>query len=298
MREYRLPALAGAAAGGAAAGVDVSIRSMTIVWRHYPEGGGELVLALALADWSDDRGRGIYPAVPAAARKARLSHRQVQRLLRRMESAGYLDAAGETEYGTRRYRLRLDQIEALPVVYGRRAEDDEADVTPGDKMSSGVAGRKKSAPNVQMNDTMSLAAARLSPNTCTPVTSFTPPSSPPGGGGLVWPAQLASGARAACAAELQRAPLELRAVIIRELGYRLGRQDLASLRQPQQWIRALAHAAAVGTLVQYAPAAPLSPEQRAAVEDDYDRRLAESRARGARELAALVARSTTPDHHE
>ena len=34
----------------------MSIRVMTIVWEHYPEGGSKLITMLAMADWGDDTG--------------------------------------------------------------------------------------------------------------------------------------------------------------------------------------------------------------------------------------------------
>lgn len=259
----------------------MSVRAMSLVWRHYPQGGGELVLALALADWCDDRGRGIYPAVPAAARKARLSDRQVQRLLRHMEAAGYLTTDGETEYGTRRYRLRLDRIEALAVVYGRRGEDDETDVTPGDKMSPGDIGDANPAGDVAKNDTMSRQEPRMSPNTFTVLTSSTP--LPGGGDDLAWPDQLTPATRAACEQELSHCAIEHRTAIVRELTHRLVRAH-DPLRLPHIWIRTLVRAAQTGTLAQLAPAAPLTAERRDGIEADYQRRLHESRERGARQV--------------
>lgn len=63
---------------------------MTLVFDHYPVGGGEYALALALADNADDSGGSIFPSVATLAHKSRQSERTVQRQLRAMEEAGWL----------------------------------------------------------------------------------------------------------------------------------------------------------------------------------------------------------------
>lgn len=112
------------------------------------------------------------------------------------------------------------------------------------------------------------------------------------GGGddeLMWPAQLTRETRKACERELAMCPQDRRADVVHELAARLRRRDLEPVRLPQMWVRSLAAAATAGTLARFAPAAPLSAEQRAAIESDYQRRLQASRTRGARELG-LAAR--------
>lgn len=56
-----------------------------MVWANYPGKGGELIVALALADWADDDGNNIYPAINTIANKARLSRRQVQYIVKKMQ---------------------------------------------------------------------------------------------------------------------------------------------------------------------------------------------------------------------
>lgn len=68
----------------------MSVEVMTLVFKHYPGQGGELVLALSLADHAHDDGGGIFPSVPALAVKTRQSERTVQRQLREMEARGWL----------------------------------------------------------------------------------------------------------------------------------------------------------------------------------------------------------------
>jgi hypothetical protein len=71
----------------------MSVKVMSMVFEHYPEGGGEMLLALALADFSDDDGGKVFPSIPALAKKTRQSERSVQYQLRRMEQIGFISVA-------------------------------------------------------------------------------------------------------------------------------------------------------------------------------------------------------------
>lgn len=68
----------------------MSVKVMGMVFDRYPNGGGEMILALALADHSSDQGTGIYPSIASLAEKTRQSVRAVQYQLRGMEQAGWL----------------------------------------------------------------------------------------------------------------------------------------------------------------------------------------------------------------
>lgn len=63
---------------------------MSLVWEHYPAGGGELLTALAYADHAHDDGTGVRPSVAYIARKTRQSERTVQRYLTQMRESGWL----------------------------------------------------------------------------------------------------------------------------------------------------------------------------------------------------------------
>lgn len=69
----------------------MSIEVMTLVWKHYPDGGSELLLALALADHAADDGSSIYPSVANMAKKVRQSERNIQYLLSKMVKKGWLE---------------------------------------------------------------------------------------------------------------------------------------------------------------------------------------------------------------
>lgn len=72
----------------------MSVRLMSEVFARYPSGGGEMLLALALADHANDDGSRVYPSVKALAEKTRQSERTVQYQLRSMQAAGWLILVG------------------------------------------------------------------------------------------------------------------------------------------------------------------------------------------------------------
>lgn len=62
-----------------------------MVFDRYPAGGGEMLLALALADHAHDDGTHIFPSIASLAVKSRQSERSVQYQLRKMEQSGWLE---------------------------------------------------------------------------------------------------------------------------------------------------------------------------------------------------------------
>jgi len=86
----------------------MSVRLISEVFARYPNGGGEMLLALALADHASDDGTRVYPSVKALAEKTRQSERTVQYQLRAMEAAGWLILVGTNNGGrskTTEYRI-------------------------------------------------------------------------------------------------------------------------------------------------------------------------------------------------
>lgn len=77
----------------------MSVRLMAEVFERYPNGGGEMLLALALADHASDDGTSVYPKVKALAEKTRQSERTVQYQLRAMQEAGWLILVGSGNGG-------------------------------------------------------------------------------------------------------------------------------------------------------------------------------------------------------
>ena len=93
----------------------MSIKLMSLVFEHYPRGGGEMLLALALADHADDDGTGIFRSHSKLALKIRQSERNVINHLNRMLSDGWIEniraGGGRT---VSEYRISSDWINAHP----------------------------------------------------------------------------------------------------------------------------------------------------------------------------------------
>ena len=76
----------------------MSIKVMTDVWASKLYSSGTLLVLLAMADYADDRCT-CRPSVSSLAQKARLTDRQVQRILRKLEADGAITTVGK--YPTR-----------------------------------------------------------------------------------------------------------------------------------------------------------------------------------------------------
>lgn len=91
----------------------MSVKVMTAVFERYPVGGGEMILAMALADHADDDGCKVFPSIEHLMIKTRQSRRTVQYQLRRMEESGWLILVNSGHGGrgqSREYRINLDWI--------------------------------------------------------------------------------------------------------------------------------------------------------------------------------------------
>ncbi len=96
-----------------------------MVFDRYPSGGGEMLLALALADHAHDDGTHIFPSIARLAEKTRQSERSVQYQLRRMEQSGWLvlvnagiggRRSGFGEGGrTRQYRINPEWMKGAEI---------------------------------------------------------------------------------------------------------------------------------------------------------------------------------------
>lgn len=68
----------------------MSVKVMSAIFDRYPHGGGEMLLALALADHAHEDGTSVRPSVKLLAKKTRQSERTVQYQLRKMQAYGWL----------------------------------------------------------------------------------------------------------------------------------------------------------------------------------------------------------------
>ena len=116
----------------------MSVRVMSEVFRRYPVGGGEMLLALALADVARDDGvLMLNDSVPELARKTRQTDRGVQKQLGRMQAMGWLRKLRERESGRGRvvvYRISREWIEGAELTSAdavASAHHSAADGEPG-----------------------------------------------------------------------------------------------------------------------------------------------------------------------
>ena len=110
---------------------------MTTVWMKAPVEGGELLLLLALADNANDDGV-AFPSVSYLARKARMTGRNVQLCLRKLESKGLMRVipnAGMS--GTNKYRLELKTIEQFRNVQDSAEDAGGENISPPKTLKSG-----------------------------------------------------------------------------------------------------------------------------------------------------------------
>lgn len=68
----------------------MSIDVMSWVWKNSKQEGGALLTLLAMADFADDNGI-CWPSIPTLAKKARVSERQMFRILSELKSSGEIE---------------------------------------------------------------------------------------------------------------------------------------------------------------------------------------------------------------
>ncbi|MDR7331994.1 helix-turn-helix domain-containing protein [Roseateles asaccharophilus] len=90
----------------------MSVTVMAQVWRGSRHAGTELLMLLALADFSDDDGNS-YPAVSTLARKCRMQPRNANYILKALQASGELQVRpNEGPHGTNRYRIVLKALQS------------------------------------------------------------------------------------------------------------------------------------------------------------------------------------------
>jgi hypothetical protein len=91
----------------------MSVRVMQAVWQHSQQSGGALVLLLAIADSAHDDGGGAYPSIDTLAKKARMTGRNVNILLKTLVDAGEIAITpGAGPNGVNLYRVILPGLVA------------------------------------------------------------------------------------------------------------------------------------------------------------------------------------------
>lgn len=93
----------------------MSIKVMTDVWAYADCKGSELLMLLALADFSDDNGENIYPSMQTLAGKVRMHETQARRIVQTLIKKDLLEIieAGGWDRGRNRsnsYRIKLENL--------------------------------------------------------------------------------------------------------------------------------------------------------------------------------------------
>ncbi|MEX3961051.1 helix-turn-helix domain-containing protein [Paraburkholderia sp. EG286B] len=129
----------------------MSIKVMDKVWDRYPEGGGELNLALKLADYADDDGTHIFPSIETMAAKTRQSERAVQYQIKRMVKRGWLILVANEGGGrgrAREYRISpewLKGADLAPISVGPKGEESAPNGKGANGDAKGAIGDVKGA---------------------------------------------------------------------------------------------------------------------------------------------------------
>ncbi len=90
----------------------MSVKATTMVWDHYPNGGGEFLTALCLADHADHEGGCIFPSVARIATKTQPAERTIQYHLAAMRESGWLIKVSEGggAGNPAEYRIPIERI--------------------------------------------------------------------------------------------------------------------------------------------------------------------------------------------
>lgn len=158
---------------------------MSMVFRRYPEGGNERLLALAIADHAQADGTRVYPSVALLAEMTRQSERSVQRLLHSMLAAGWLQLVRKSSGrrgDTNEYRISPEWLAGGACVPPPQAPDRRTASKPtGDKLApvqaSPTVDKLSTTGDTQglSGDTQGLwGDTAMSPNPSLPVNTHTP----------------------------------------------------------------------------------------------------------------------------
>ena len=93
----------------------MSVKVTALVWDHYPNGGGERLTALALADAAEHDGSSIYPGIRRISKMTMQSERTVQRHIQTMLDNGWLLKTQDGGLGRGSYTAYRMPIEAIPL---------------------------------------------------------------------------------------------------------------------------------------------------------------------------------------
>jgi hypothetical protein len=92
----------------------MSIRIMSAIWENGPETQGQLLVMLALSDYANDTGA-CWPSIASIARKARMTTRGTQKIIRQLEADGWLKiVTGNGRHGCNNYIVNPERSSPEP----------------------------------------------------------------------------------------------------------------------------------------------------------------------------------------
>lgn len=136
---------------------------MSLVWSRLDVQGGELTLALSLADFANDSGESIWPSVATLQFKTRQGERTVRRQLARFREIGWLEivkpgggAGSPTVYRINAEWIKGANLAGLPDLKPREfAEEKGADLAGNPKLPCHL--EPKTLPNGAKNPAIAVA---------------------------------------------------------------------------------------------------------------------------------------------
>lgn len=147
----------------------MSIKVMSLVWSRAPVQNGELLVLLALADNADDHGN-AFPGVPYLASKARMSDRNVQLCMRKLERARLIRVVPRGgPSGANLYCINLQILRDLPDDYmPSKADSDQSEsispVKNSHPVKSGAEGVKCDASDGEIHFTQTSMESSIEPS--------------------------------------------------------------------------------------------------------------------------------------
>ena len=148
----------------------MSIKLMTMVFDRYQIGEGEKLVALCLADFASDDGRNIFPSVSTIAKKTCMTERNVQLILKKMQSRGWLICVYKSLGGKpSEYAISNTWINGSDVI-----SNPETSFTVNSKPRNNFTVKSEASnPETSFTDTPKLATHTPKLATSNPETSFT-----------------------------------------------------------------------------------------------------------------------------
>jgi hypothetical protein len=130
----------------------MSIKMLNHVWEHSTQKGSYLVTMLAIADYAHDDGTRAYPSIATLAKKTRMTERNVQLVLRKLEEDGeLLIQLGAGPRGCNVYSIPLTPPAMKPAEQkGEKISGGEA-LSPPRGEKACVEGVKEVSPNPSLD---------------------------------------------------------------------------------------------------------------------------------------------------